>query len=103
MEDLRWQLISGKFIKDNNIQVTPDEVTAAAKEYTRMQLAQYGMVNADDKLVDQWSQEMLKNKDQINRLYEMEENKKLIEYFKNTVKLNESEVSLEKFNEMSEK
>ena len=46
---------------------------------------------------------MLKNKDQINRLYEMEENKKLIEYFKNTVKLNESEVSLEKFNEMSEK
>ena len=103
MDDLRWQLISGKFIKDNNIQVTPDEVTAAAKEYTRMQLAQYGMVNADDKLVDQWSQEMLKNKDQINRLYEMEENKKLIEYFKNTVKLNESEVSLEKFNEMSEK
>ena len=54
MEDLRWQLISGKFVKDNNIQVNPDEIQNAAKEFTRMQLAQYGMMNAEDKLVDQW-------------------------------------------------
>lgn len=103
MEDLRWQLISGKFIKDNNIQVDPKDVQQAAKDFTRMQLAQYGMMNADDKLVDQWAQEMLKNKDQVNRIYEMEENKKLIAYFKETVKVVEQEVTLEKFNELAEK
>ncbi len=101
MEDLRWQLISGKFVKDNNIQVSPDEVKAAAKEYTRFQLAQYGMANAEDKMIEQWSQEILKNRDEVNRLYEMEENKKLIAFFKETIKLNEQEVSLEKFNEMA--
>lgn len=100
MEDLRWQLISGKFVKDNNIQVSPDEVKNAAKEYTRFQLAQYGLANAEDKMVEQWSQEILKNRDEVNRLYEMEESKKLIAFFKETVKLNEQEVSLEKFNEM---
>ncbi|MCQ2606538.1 MAG: trigger factor [Bacteroidales bacterium] len=103
MEDLRWQLISGKFVKDNNIQVTPDEVKNAAKEYTRFQLAQYGMVNADDKMVEQWSAEILKNREEVNRLYEMEENKKLISFFKESIKLNEQEVSLEKFNELAEK
>lgn len=103
MEDLRWQLISGKFVKDNNIQVNPDEIQNAAKEFTRMQLAQYGMMNAEDKLVDQWAQEMLKNRDQVSRIYEMEENKKLIAFFKETVKVNEQEVTLEKFNEMVEK
>ncbi|MCQ2608340.1 MAG: trigger factor [Bacteroidales bacterium] len=103
MEDLRWQLISGKFVKDNNIQVTPEEVKNAAKEYTRFQLAQYGMVNAEDAMVEQWSAEILKNRDEVNRLYEMEENKKLIAFFKDAIKLNEQEVSLEKFNELAEK
>lgn len=103
MEDLRWQLISGKFVKDNNIQVSPDELKDAAKDYTRMQLAQYGMVNADDKMVEQWSSEILKNRDEVNRLYEMEENKKLTSFFKETIKVVETEVSLEKFNELCEK
>jgi trigger factor len=101
MEDLRWQLISGKIVKDNNIQVNPNEIEEAAKDFTRMQLAQYGLTNADDKMVENWSKEILKNRDQVNQIYEMEENKKLIAYFKETVKVAEQEVSLEKFNELA--
>lgn len=101
MEDLRWQLISGKIVKDNNIQVNPNEIEEAAKDFTRMQLAQYGLTNADDKMVDNWSKEILKNRDQVNQIYEMEESKKLIAYFKETVKVAEQEVSLEKFNELA--
>lgn len=103
MEDLRWQLISGKIVKDNNIQVNPNEIEEAAKDFTRMQLAQYGLTNADDKMVENWSKEILKNRDQVNQIYEMEENKKLIAYFKETVKVAEQEVTLEKFNELAAK
>lgn len=103
MEDLRWQLISGKIVKDNNIQVNPNEIEEAAKDFTRMQLAQYGLTNADDKMVENWSKEILKNRDQVNQIYEMEENKKLIAYFKETVKVAEQEVTLEKFNELATK
>ena len=103
LEDLRWQLISGKFVKENNIQVSQDEIKNAAKEYTRFQLAQYGMMNAEDKMVEQWAGEVLKNREELNRLYEMEESKKLIAFFKETIKLVETEVSMEKFNEMTEK
>jgi trigger factor len=103
LEDLRWQLISGKFVKDNNIQVSQDEIKKAAKEYTRFQLAQYGMMNAEEKMIEQWAGEILKNREELNRLYEMEESKKLIELFKNTVKLVETEVTLDQFNEMSAK
>ncbi len=103
LEDLRWQLISGKFVKENNIQVSQDEIKNAAKEYTRFQSAQYGMMNAEDKMVEQWAGEVLKNREELNRLYEMEESKKLIAFFKETIKLVETEVSMEKFNEMTEK
>ena len=103
MEDLRWQLISGKIVKDNNIQVNPNEIEEAAKDFTRMQLAQYGLTNADDKMVENWSKEILKNRDQVNQIYEMEENKKLSVYFKETVKVAEQEVTLEKFNELATK
>ena len=61
------------------------------------------MMNAEEKMIEQWAGEILKNREELNRLYEMEETKKLIEFFKNTVKLVETEVTLDKFNELSAK
>ena len=103
LEDLRWQLISGKIIKDNAIQITEEDVRNGAKEYTRMQFAQFGMMNPSDEDLEHWSKEIIKNRDQANRIVEQEQDKKLIAFFKETVKLNEVEKTIEEFNAMFEK
>lgn len=103
LEDLRWQLISGKIIKDNGIQITEEDIRNGAKEYTRMQFAQFGMMNPSDEDLEHWSKEIIKNRDQVNRIVESEQDKKLIAYFKEVVKLNEVEKTIEQFNAMFEK
>ncbi|HRS19812.1 MAG TPA: trigger factor, partial [Bacteroidales bacterium] len=74
-----------------------------AKEYTRMQFAQFGMMNPSDEDLEHWSKEIIKNRDQANRIVEQEQDKKLIAFFKETVKLNEVEKTIEEFNAMFEK
>ena len=99
-----WHKITNKPICPTCAEIRKvDEIKKAAKEYTRFQLAQYGMMNAEEKMIEQWAGEILKNREELNRLYELEESKKLIEFFKNTVKLVETEVTLDQFNEMSAK
>ena len=103
LDDLKWQLLSGKIVKDNEIKVTQEDILNGAKEYTRMQFAQFGMMNPSDEDLEHWSKEIMKNRDEVNRIFETEQDKKLIAYFKENVKLNEVEKSLEDFNAMFEK
>ncbi len=103
LEDLKWQIISGQIVQDNDIKVESAEIIEAAKNYTRMQFAQFGMMNVPDEDVEKWSQEILKNKEEVNKLFETEMQNKIIAYLKETIKLNEKEISLEDFNKLMEK
>ncbi|MDR1761544.1 MAG: trigger factor [Bacteroidales bacterium] len=103
LNDLRWQLVSGKLIKDNNLQVNEEDLRTAAKEYTRMQLAQYGMMNLSDEDLANWSKELIKDKKQAQQIFEMEQDKKLIAYLKGAIKLNEVEKTIEEFNALFDK
>lgn len=98
LNDLRWQLVSGKIVKDNDLQVTEAEIKTAAIEYTRMQLAQYGMMNLSDEDLAHWSKELIKDKKQAQQIFEMEQDKKLTAYLKGAVKLAEVEKTIEEFN-----
>ena len=102
LDDLRWQLLSGKIMKDNNITVTQDDLKHGAKEFTRIQFAQFGMYNPSDEDLEKWSLEILKNRDEANKIYETEMQNKLIAYLKETIKLDEKEITLEEFNKMIE-
>ena len=103
IKDLQWQLVSGKIVKDNSLQVTEEDLKAAAIEYTRMQLAQYGMMNLSDEELENWSKQLIKDKKQAQQIFEMEQDKKLISYLKGAVKLNEVEKSIEEFNALFDK
>jgi len=60
-------------------------------------------MNPSDEDLEHWSKEIIKNRDQVNRIVESEQDKKLIAYFKEVVKLNEVEKTIEQFNAMFEK
>lgn len=102
LDDLRWQLLSGTIMKDNDITVTQDDIKQGAKEFTRMQFAQFGVLNPAEEDLEKWSVEILKNREEANKIYETELQNKLVAYLKNTIKLDEKEVTLEEFNKIIE-
>jgi trigger factor len=49
---LRYQLIEGQLAKDNNIQVTFDDLRSFAKNLLKIQYAQYGQELMNDEFLD---------------------------------------------------
>ncbi len=99
LTDVKWQLVKNQLITEAEISIKPEEMIAAAKDFARMQLQQFGMFNPADEEVTKWGMEILKNQEEARRLAEVELDKKLVEYFKKTIKLVNKQVTLEEFNE----
>ena len=73
-----------------------------AKEATRIQFAQYGMLNVPDDMLDNYAKEMLKRKDSVEQLVNRSVESKLAKALKDKVNLNNKTVSVEDFNKMFE-
>ena len=52
LEELTWHLIKEKLVAANDIKVEQADITNMAKEATRAQFAQYGMINVPDELLE---------------------------------------------------
>jgi trigger factor len=102
-EDLKWQLIKDKISSDNSIEVSDEEIKIAALETARMQFRQYGMANVPDEHLEEFGRRILERAEDKNRLKSKVAEDKLIAFVKNTAKLEEKEISSEKFNKLFEK
>ncbi len=102
IEELTWHLIKEKLVAANEIKVEQADITEQAKEATRAQFAQYGMINVPDELVENYSQEMLKKRESVEALVNRSIEAKLSAVLKGQVTLNHKTVSAEEFNKMFE-
>jgi trigger factor len=100
-KNLKWQLIQGDIFKTNNIKLDNKEVIDYTKSILANNYAQYGMPAPEDKELTQSAMEVLKNREESNRIFDMMAEQKLMMFFKNTVKLKEKEVSYDEFVEMA--
>ena len=100
-KSLKWQLIQGNIFKANDIKLENEEVINFTKGLLVNNYAQYGMPAPGDEELTASAMQVLQNKDEANRVYDMLAERKLMAYFKETVKLNEKEVSYDKFVEMA--
>ena len=94
---LRYQLIEGKLSKDNNLQVTFDELKEFAKGFIKSQMAQYGNPNPEEKELEEIAGRILGNKEEAKRLSEQLMSQKLLTFFKENVKIKTKEVSFDDF------
>ncbi len=94
---LRYQLIEGKIINDNNLQVTFDELKGFAKDLVKGQMAQFGQNSPEDKELEDIASRILSNQDEVKRISEQLMSKKLLNFFKENVKLKTKEVSFDEF------
>ncbi|GLB51046.1 peptidylprolyl isomerase [Neptunitalea chrysea] len=94
---LRYQLIEGKIIKDNDLQVTFDELKDFAKDYIKIQMAQFGQLDPADEEVENVAMRIMSNQEEVKRLSEQLMSQKMITFFKDNGNLTEKEVSYEDF------
>ena len=94
---LRFQLIEGKLIAQNNLQVQFEDLKAFAKDRIREQMAQFGQTNPEEKELDDIAARILARQDEVKRLSEQLMNQKLLQLYKEKVNLNEKEVTYEEF------
>lgn len=94
---LRYQLIEGKIITDNNLQVTFDEIKDGTKEMVKGQMAQFGQLNPSEEELDNIAARVLQNQDEIKRINEQMLSKKLIEFYKENANLKIKKISYDDF------
>lgn len=102
-KNLKWQLIQGNIFKTNEIKLDNSEVIDFTKGLLVSNYAQYGIPAPEDKELTEAALSVLKNREEATRVYDMLAEQKLTQYFKNTVKLNEKEVSYDEFVELASK
>jgi len=94
---LRYQLIEGKIIKDNDIQVQFDELKEFAKGFIKSQMAQYGQLNPAEEELDNIAARVMSNQDEVKRLSEQLMSQKLLNLYKEKANLKTKEVTYENF------
>lgn len=94
---LRYQLIEGKVIKENDIQLQFDELKEFAKGFIKQQMAQFGQLNPQEEELDNIAARVLGNQDEVKRLSEQLMSQKLLTLYKEKVNLKTKEVTYENF------
>ena len=97
LNSLKWQLIQTKIFKDNNIQLTNEEVINYTKSLVLGNYAQYGLPAPDDAELTDTAKRLLQNKEQANGIYDRLAEAKLTTFFKSTVSMTKKELAYDDF------
>lgn len=65
---LKFQIIEGKLMSDNEVKIEYADVLAQAEQAVRNQLAMYGMHHLGDDEIQKYAAEMLKNEEQVKQI-----------------------------------
>ena len=94
---MRYQLIEGKIVTDNELQINFDDLKAYSREMIKGQMAQFGQMNPTEKELDDVAARVLSNQDEVKRLSEQLTSQKLLEFYKENANLKVKEMSYDKF------
>ena len=93
----RWQLIETKLLADNNITVTEQEVRDFVEELIRKQFIQYNMSEIDEDLVKGSVDNVMKNREEYNRVAQQLVDNKLMTLYQMKCTIAEQEMTEEEF------
>ena len=100
IDELKWHLIKEQLVAQTGIKVEDADLKLIAKDAIRQQFAQYGMSNVPDDMLEQYADEQLKKRENVENFVERAIDVKLTQALKQVVKLNEKEVTLDEFQKM---
>jgi trigger factor len=94
---LRYQLIEGNVIKENNLQVTFEELKDYAKGFIKDQMAQYGNLNPEEKELEDIADRVLGNQEEAKKLQDQLISKKLLDFYKENITFKIKEITYDNF------
>jgi len=94
---LRYQLIEGRVMADNNLQITFEELKDFTSGLIKKQMAQFGQMNPTDEDIQGIVARVMSNQDEVKRLSEQVMSEKMLNLFKEKVKAKTKEVTYEDF------
>ncbi len=100
IKELAWHLMKEQLVAAQTIKVEDDDLKAVAKEAARAQFAQYGMSNVPEEYLDNYAQEMLKKRENVDGLVDRAVDVKLTAALKGVVKLDEKDITMEDFQKL---
>ena len=101
-KDLKWQLIRNKVARDNEMQITEEELLNEAAKITRQQFNQYGLYYATDDQINNYAKETLKREEDAKRIADKVIDDKILTHFRGLVELVGESISAEGFNKLFE-
>jgi len=102
IENLKWQLIKNKLEKANDVKVDKDDIDGYARKMAKAQFAQYGMIGMDDEIIANYAKDMMKKEETLRNVMEKVAEEKVLASVKESVKLENKEITIEEFNKMFE-
>lgn len=96
-KSLRYQLIEGKLIEDNKIQVTIEDIKGFTKDRIKEQMAQFGQMNPTEEELENIAARVLSNQEEARRVSEQLMSQKLLNLFKEKANLKAKEVTYDDF------
>lgn len=97
LNSMKWQLIQGKIFQENDIQISNEEVMDFTKSLLISNYEQYGMPAPEDKELTETANRLLKDKEQVNGIYDRVTEKKLSEYLQHNIPMKEKQLSYDDF------
>ncbi|MBP5366587.1 MAG: trigger factor [Bacteroidales bacterium] len=102
VDDLKWQVVSNDIIRKNDLKVDGDALKAYAKKAARSQFMQYGLAAIPEQYLENYAENMLKDKKQREHIVEGAASDVVANFIKTKVKIKEKTVSRDEFNKLFE-
>lgn len=100
---LKYQILEGKLMNDNEIKLEYTDVLAQAEQLVRNQLAMYGIHHLGDEEIQKYAVEMLKDEEQVRQISSEVGMAKLKDVILEKAKKNETKISHDEFLEALKK
>ena len=94
---LRFQLIEGKVMAENNLQITFEDLQSHTADLIKKQMAQFGQLNPSEDEINGIVARVMSNQDEVKRLSEQVMSEKMLGLYKEKVKAKTKEVNYEQF------
>ena len=94
---LRYQLIEGKVMSSNNLQINFEDLKAYAAEMIKMQMAQFGQMDPSTADIDGIVARVLGNQEEVKRLSDQVMSEKMLALYKSKVKSTVKELNYQEF------
>jgi len=96
-KSMRYQLIEGKIIADNELQVQFDELKSYAMDMIKGQMAQFGQMNPTEKELEDIAARIMSNQDEVKRISDQLMSQKLLNLYKAEANLKTKEITYDDF------